>query len=117
MLINRRNPVFFTSALLSLSIILTMTIIRNCDGSMAACNGSAMVDCSQVIEDEEQDFLMDTEEHMRIMEVAKGLPITYRALQRAYPGCEGKGCAGDKKRYLRRECTTYNRCKKSPSPS
>lgn len=84
---------------------------------MAACNGSAMVDCSQVIEDEEQDFLMDTEEHMRIMEVAKGLPITYRALQRAYPGCKGKGCAGDKKRYLRRECTTYNRCKKSPSPS
>ncbi|CAH1418271.1 unnamed protein product [Lactuca virosa] len=103
LIINRRNPVFFTSALLLLSIILTMTIIRNCDGSMAACNGSTMADCSQVIEDEEQEFLMDTEEHMRTMEAAKGPSIAYIALQPGNPSCRVKGCAGDKKRYLHRE--------------
>ncbi|KAI3500690.1 hypothetical protein L1887_36514 [Cichorium endivia] len=106
-MINGRRAIFFTASFLLLSIILMMTMIRDCDGWMMACNGSTTAEC-QVIEDEEQEFFMDTEEHRRLLATAKSHPhLSYDVLKRGVVACEG--CAGAKKRYTHRGCKTYDR--------
>ncbi|XP_076953926.1 protein RALF-like 19 [Bidens hawaiensis] len=80
-----------TTTILSLSIIMLMIIIKDCHGWTAACNGSTAAEC-QLLVDEDQEFMMDTEEHRRIL-AGNGGHITYEALQKNNPAC-GKNCAG-----------------------
>ncbi|KAI3784926.1 hypothetical protein L1987_44034 [Smallanthus sonchifolius] len=102
---NGRGPIGYT--IIWLSMILMIIMIKDCDGWTAACNGSTEAECLALAE-EEQEFMMDTEEHKRILAVAKkpaGV-IGYGSLDAPKPFC-GSDCPGT---YAR--CTTYNRCKK-----
>ncbi|KVH92637.1 lateral organ boundaries domain-containing protein [Cynara cardunculus var. scolymus] len=88
-----------------------MTMVTDCDGlrgsSTAACNGSSLVEC-RVFEEEAQEFLMDTEEHRRILATTRR--IDYSALQRGYTYCGGN-CAG-KYNVRGRPCRTYDYCRR-----
>ncbi|PWA56811.1 rapid ALkalinization Factor [Artemisia annua] len=107
----RTSSVCFTTTILSLLIILMATMIKDCDGSLASCNGSNAAECQQVFVEEEEEFMMDTEEHRRILDQTKNstTTITYDALNPGSPACQ-PNCAGGK--YIKpRGCFTYNRCK------
>ncbi|KAL7607036.1 hypothetical protein Lser_V15G20359 [Lactuca serriola] len=105
-----RNPIRFTITILSISVLLMMTmIIQDCDGSMVTCKGNTAAECL-VIEDEEQEFLMDTEEHRRILQTTNSNSITYGGLQRGNPAC-GDNCAGEKYDVSGRKCRTYEQCR------
>ncbi|KAI3768495.1 hypothetical protein L2E82_19220 [Cichorium intybus] len=114
---NRRSPICVITSFLSLlSITLVMTIIRGSDGSMAVCNSSTMAEC-QVFEDEEQEFMMDTEEHKRMLATAQSDNLVYnKALIPPNLACHGNdnGCVGLKIKYnvARRQCEKlHDRCK------
>ncbi|KAI3768502.1 hypothetical protein L2E82_19229 [Cichorium intybus] len=103
-----RKPICFTTAFLSLSIILMATMIKDCDGWTAACNGSTTAECP-FIKDEEQEFLMDTEEHRRILLANRHL--VSGAQNPTTPACF-KNCNGNKKYNVRgRQCKTYDKCR------
>ncbi|KAJ0457536.1 putative rapid ALkalinization Factor [Helianthus annuus] len=97
-----------TTTILSLSIfmLLMMIMIKDCHGWMAACNGSTAAEC-RVVEDEEQEFMMDTEEHRRILAGNNNKHLGYGSLQKGSPAC-GNNCGG---RYDPggRKCKLYNR--------
>ncbi|KAI3500663.1 hypothetical protein L1887_36487 [Cichorium endivia] len=103
-----RKPICFTTAFLSLSIILMVMMIKDCDGWTAACNGRTTAEC-QVIKDEEQEFLMDTEEHRRILQETRHL--VNPALDPKNPACFNN-CTGDQKYNVNgRQCKTYENCR------
>nr|GFB63014.1 hypothetical protein [Tanacetum cinerariifolium] len=86
-------------------------MIKDSDGSLAAsCNGSNGAECLQVFVEEEEEFMMDTEEHRRILgQTNKFKGINYKVLTGGNPACGGK-CTGAK--YINpRGCFTYNRCR------
>ncbi|KAI3500685.1 hypothetical protein L1887_36509 [Cichorium endivia] len=112
MVITGRSPVCFTTAILSLSIILMMTMINDCDGWMTPCNGSIEAECIQIFEiHEELEFLMDTEVNRRILGTANSKPIVYKGLQPGNPACSGKNCGGKKYNANGRKCKPYEHCK------
>ncbi|KAI3768494.1 hypothetical protein L2E82_19219 [Cichorium intybus] len=86
-----------------------MTTIRDCNGSLEACVGSTAAECL-VVEDEEQEFLMDTEEHRRILATTNSNSISYGGLQQGNPAC-GDNCAGEKYDVNGRKCKTYDQCR------
>ncbi|KAF5821850.1 hypothetical protein HanRHA438_Chr01g0020271 [Helianthus annuus] len=89
---NRRTS---TTTILSLSIIMLvmMMMIKDCDGWLAACNGSTAAECL-VVEVEEQEFMMDTEEHRRILGTSGPHLVYDPVLQRPGKGVCGINCAG-----------------------
>ncbi|KAI3500687.1 hypothetical protein L1887_36511 [Cichorium endivia] len=98
--------------MLSLSIILMMTMIKDCDGWMTPCNGTA--ECYRIFEiHEELEFLMDTEVNRRILGTANSEPITYEGLERNKPVCKGPDCGGEKYNAKgERKCEPYDHCNK-----
>ncbi|KAJ0454661.1 hypothetical protein HanIR_Chr15g0742651 [Helianthus annuus] len=103
---------FLTCVILLLSIIFMM--MKHCEGSLSSsrkyadeCNGT-MAECPTLVE-EDEEFLMDTEEHRRILAgYRKPTPkLTYHA-QKPNPVC-GKKCPGAYKVNKKRSClkTTY----------
>ena len=104
----KTNPMCVATTVLSLAVILMITMIQDCDGYLAACNGSTAAEC-QVFVEEEEEFMMDTEEHMQILETINGGdPVTSAALNRNNPACKNN-CPG---RYTGggRGCTFEQRC-------
>ncbi|MDG6100310.1 hypothetical protein EXU34_22960 [Alteromonas sp. ZYF713] len=100
-----------TTVFLSLSLIILMiTMIKECDGSTAACNGSSAAEC-QVFVEEEQEFLMDTEEHRRILATTTSNSISYHTLKQDKPTCPGGDCSASK--YIKggRTCKITDRCR------
>ncbi|KAI3768524.1 hypothetical protein L2E82_19272 [Cichorium intybus] len=109
MVITGRSPICFTTAMLSLSIILMMTMIKDCDGWMTPCNGTA--ECYRIFEiHEELEFLMDTEVNRRILGTTNSKGIGYGALDRTKQPCEGTNCAGKKYNVNGRICKEYQQC-------
>ncbi|KAF5763733.1 putative rapid ALkalinization Factor [Helianthus annuus] len=85
---------FLTCVILLLSIIFMM--MNHCEGSLSSsrkyadeCNGT-MAECPMLVE-EDEEFLMDTEEHRRIL--AETNTISYDSLQSANAACGGN-CEG-----------------------
>ncbi|KAK1421979.1 hypothetical protein QVD17_24786 [Tagetes erecta] len=102
-----------TTSILSLSIIMLMVImmmIKECDGWTAACNGSTAAEC-QVMVDEEEEFMMDTEEHRRMLAGNGGRHLTYDGLDKGNAAC-GNNCGGKYAPASGRTCKTYDRCKR-----
>nr|QBJ05437.1 rapid alkalization factor-like peptide 8 [Taraxacum kok-saghyz] len=105
----RRTPICFTTTIMfvSLLLILMMTMmIKDCEA--AACSGT-VAEC-MVIEGEEQEFLMDTEEHRRILATTNSNSISYGSLQSGSPAC-GDNCAGERYNVNDRQCKMYERCR------
>ncbi|PWA51037.1 rapid ALkalinization Factor [Artemisia annua] len=97
----RTSSACFTTTILSLLIILMVTMIKDSDGSLGSCNGSNGAKCQQVLVEEEEEFMMDTEEH-------RGT-LAYNALSGGNTAC-GRNCGGGQ--YLKsRGCYTYDRCR------
>ncbi|KAL8234064.1 hypothetical protein R6Q59_020164 [Mikania micrantha] len=96
-----------TTASVRLSIMMLMMVmmIKHCDGWMAACNDSTTTDCP-LLANEEQEFLMDTEEHRRIL-AGNSNHLSYDSLEAGNPAC-GNNCGG---RYdpAGRQCKNYDR--------
>ncbi|MFS8017123.1 putative rapid ALkalinization Factor [Helianthus anomalus] len=87
-----------TCVILLLSVILMM--MNHCEGSLSSsrkyadeCNDT-MAECPTLVE-EDEEFLMDTEEHRRILAKTKTLNIVNGALKKNSPAC-GKNCQGEK---------------------
>ncbi|GKA96481.1 rapid alkalinization factor [Tanacetum coccineum] len=71
-----------------------IAMIQDCDGYLGTCNGSTAAECKVVFVEEEEEFMMDTEEHRRILARTNGgRHIGYGALQPGNPAC-GNNCAG-----------------------
>ncbi|KAI3669945.1 hypothetical protein L6452_41453 [Arctium lappa] len=107
---NGRSPNRFTTIVLSLSIILTIMIpMKECDRLRlsSSCNGSSLAEC-QMFAEEEQEFLMATEEHRRILATTTRR-LTYVSLERRNTACS-KNCVG-KYNVKGRPCRLYQRCK------
>ncbi|GJU02530.1 hypothetical protein Tco_1112868 [Tanacetum coccineum] len=82
------NPICFTTTILTITVILMITIIKDCDGSMTACNGSTAAECLQLVSvEQEEEFMMDTEEHRRILGPAAGF-FSGVAFQQPNPACD-----------------------------
>ncbi|MFS8017112.1 putative rapid ALkalinization Factor [Helianthus anomalus] len=102
---------FLTCVILLLSIILMM--INQCEGSLSSskryadmCNGT-MAECPTLVE-EAEEFLMDNEEHRRILVDTN--TISYDGLKRNNPAC-GKNCQGGKNyNAAGRPCLTIYYC-------
>ncbi|KAJ0692503.1 putative rapid ALkalinization Factor [Helianthus annuus] len=83
-----------------LSVILMM--MNHCEGSLSSsrkyadeCNGT-MAECPTLVE-EDEEFLMDTEEHRRILAKTNTLHIVNGALKKNNPACaQNKNCQGGK---------------------
>ncbi|KAL8234086.1 hypothetical protein R6Q59_020186 [Mikania micrantha] len=91
---------------LSITMLMMVMMIKHCDGWMAACNdGSTAAECQMLVE-EDQEFMMDTEEHRRILAGNSGHLVYGGALQKGNPAC-GNNCGG---RYdpAGRKCKLYN---------
>ncbi|GKE87810.1 rapid alkalinization factor [Tanacetum coccineum] len=101
----KTNPMCFATIILLLSIIL---MIQDCDGYPATCNGSSAAECKVVFVEEEEEFMMDTEEHRRILAGTNGGHIGYGALQPGNPAC-GNNCAGRRYDRAGRKCKLYDR--------
>ncbi|KAF5766153.1 hypothetical protein HanRHA438_Chr15g0724211 [Helianthus annuus] len=107
MMFNERTS---TTAILWLSIIMLvmMMLIKDCDGWMAACNGSTAAEC-RVVVDEVQEFMMDTEDHRRILEGYNDHLVYGTALEKGKGACgntcTGRVTGGGK----RQKCTLYDR--------
>ncbi|GJY35617.1 RALF-like protein 33 [Tanacetum coccineum] len=70
-----------------------IAMIQDCDGYPATCNGSTAAECEVFVE-EEEEFMMDTEEHRRILGRSNGgRHLGYGGLQPGNPAC-GNNCAG-----------------------
>ncbi|KAJ0956736.1 hypothetical protein HanPSC8_Chr01g0019041 [Helianthus annuus] len=107
---NRRTS---TTTILSLSIIMLvmmmmMMMIKDCDGWLAASNGSTAAEC-RVVEVEEQEFMMDTEEHRRILGTSRPHLVYDPVLQRPGKGVCRNDCAGRVTGGDGRTCSTYAR--------
>ncbi|KAI3665812.1 hypothetical protein L6452_44447 [Arctium lappa] len=107
--------------LLLSSIILIMMMINHCHGFPSSsfnykyapdhCNGTLAECPTSLLEEEDsgEEFLMDTEEHRRILQGQKRY-ISNDGLQRAPVGC-GNYCAGFRfKNVGHRKCTTEFHC-------
>lgn len=91
------NFVFFTC------LIFLPSIINLCEGfAISQCNGT-MDECSTLME-EDEEFLMDTEEHRRIL--TGNTNIIYKSLQKP-PICDPKHCEGLYNVRKDRGCVNY----------
>ncbi|GJT49241.1 hypothetical protein Tco_0975398 [Tanacetum coccineum] len=104
------SPIIRFTLIVSTTIVVLM-IIKDCDGSMTACNGSTAAECLQLVSvEQEEEFMMDTEEHRRIL-VGKNDHISLNSLEKGKQGCRGTSCAG-KYDPANRKCTLFDRsCK------
>lgn len=108
----------FVIILLLSSIIVTM-MIHHCNGFLVSsnsfsddqCNGTMGAGCPTLLLEEDEEFLMDTEEHRRILQGQNTL--SYNGLQPQQPFCKTNGCSGRKLYNAGRTCTLANGCAKS----
>ncbi|KAF5791926.1 hypothetical protein HanRHA438_Chr09g0412151 [Helianthus annuus] len=109
----------FSNTILSLSFILMITIIKDTHGSTEACNYGTTAECP-VFNEEEQEFLLDTQEHRLVLETtysdglnsnggSNGKRITYKSLNRGKPvACGSTGCSGKRVNDVARRCKKGN---------
>ncbi|GJR71729.1 rapid alkalinization factor [Tanacetum coccineum] len=103
------SPIIRFTLIVSTTIVVLM-MIKDSDGSMTACNGSTAAECELVHVEEEEEFMMDTEAHRRIL-VGKNDHISLNSLEKGKQGCRGTSCAG-KYDPANRKCTLFDRsCK------
>ncbi|KAK1423362.1 hypothetical protein QVD17_18661 [Tagetes erecta] len=104
-----RNTIFnlFTCVILLLSIM-----INHCEGSLLSskkyaneCNGT-MAECPTLV-DEDDEFLMDNEDHRRILAATR--TISYDSLK-TNPACGGN--CGGLYNVQNKQCLTTYRCKR-----
>ncbi|XP_022011263.1 protein RALF-like 32 [Helianthus annuus] len=101
-----------TCVILLLSVILMM--MNHCEGSLSSsrkyadeCNGT-MAECPTLVE-EDEELLMDTEEHRRILAETK--KITFEALQSGNAACDGN-CEGLYNAKKNNQCLKSTYCQK-----
>ncbi|PWA51035.1 rapid ALkalinization Factor [Artemisia annua] len=100
------SPICFTTTILAITVILMITMIKDCDCSMTACNGSTTADCQLVSVEEEEEFMMDSEEHRRILEAGKD-HLSLASLDPHNPAC-APNCGGKLVNAGKRKCTLYD---------
>ncbi|KAL8234089.1 hypothetical protein R6Q59_020189 [Mikania micrantha] len=95
-----------TSTTILIMMLMMVVVIKNCDGGVAACNDSTAAECRMLV-DEEKEFLMDTEEHRRILAGYPPGRLAYKGLEAGNPAC-GSNCGG---RYdpAGHNCKNYDR--------
>ncbi|KAL8234063.1 hypothetical protein R6Q59_020163 [Mikania micrantha] len=81
-----------TSTTILIMMLMMVLVIKNCDGWVAACNDSTAAECRMPV-DEEQEFLMDTEEHRRILAGYPPGRLAYKGLDAGNPAC-ASNCGG-----------------------
>ena len=92
-----------------------MTMINRCNGFLESsnpfanqCNGTVGAECPKLLVEEEEEFLMDTEEHRRILLQGQRVYI-YGSLDAPNPACDDH-CPGVQLYGVHRQCTLKDGC-------
>ncbi|KAI3665811.1 hypothetical protein L6452_44446 [Arctium lappa] len=110
------SSTFTCVTILLLSSLIVATMINRCNGFLASsnpfadwCNGTMGAECLTSLVEDDEEFLMDTEEHRRILQGGNNY-ISYNGLQSQKPFCNKNGCAGNKLYSPGRKCTMEHGC-------